>query len=133
MPLLKYRAQGMAFVRPFRFLMCCAQLYMTYCAQRAIAGFVLCGKYIAGFVLCGKYMSRLRLMPWQLSAVCEKMYFLSFKQFDTVEILETTSDELLKACGMKGGQVARIRLALRTMNDGVRLVVRIFHLLVLFL
>ena len=55
-------------------------------------------------------------------------------QFDTVEILEHTSDELLKACGMKGGEVALIRRALKTMNHKeIKVVVRIFHLLVLFL
>jgi hypothetical protein len=46
-----------------------------------------------------------------------KCIFFPLNSSDTVEILENTSDELLKACGMKGGQVAHIRRALRTMND----------------
>ena len=53
------------------------------------------------------------------------------KQFDTVEISGNTSDELLKACGTKGGQVALIRTALKTLNQAeIDHVVRVFHCLI---
>ena len=53
------------------------------------------------------------------------------KQLDAVEISGNTSDELLKACGTKTGQVALIRRALKTLNPAeIDLVVRVFHCLI---
>ena len=53
------------------------------------------------------------------------------KQFDTVEISGNTSDELLKACGTKRGQVVLMRRALKTLNQAeIDLVVRVFYCLI---
>ncbi|XP_046863902.1 uncharacterized protein LOC124457775 [Xenia sp. Carnegie-2017] len=42
---------------------------------------------------------------------------LEDEEFDSAGILNNTSDELLKACGIKGGQVIRIKNALATINN----------------
>ena len=53
------------------------------------------------------------------------------KQFDTVESSGNTSDELLKACRTKRGQVALISRALKTLNQAeIDLAVRVFHCLI---
>ncbi|XP_046863340.1 uncharacterized protein LOC124457094 [Xenia sp. Carnegie-2017] len=42
---------------------------------------------------------------------------LEDEEFDSAGVLNNTSDELLKACGIKGGQVIRIKNALATINN----------------
>lgn len=53
--------------------------------------------------------SRWRLLLYQLIYAINKYFLWVFFQIIDFELLEMTSDELLKAMGLKGGQIIRLR------------------------
>ncbi|CAB3992745.1 Hypothetical predicted protein [Paramuricea clavata] len=62
-------------------------------------------------------MDRVLLTSCQAAGVNESVIsILEDEEFDTADILNNTSDDLLRACNIKGGQIVRIRKALEDLE-----------------